>query len=46
MTTGNTLPALQVPISEADLPLAPTTQQRILELGPLGDTDFWILSQT
>ncbi|MCX5951984.1 MAG: hypothetical protein NTZ40_00450 [Cyanobacteria bacterium] len=34
-TTRNTLPALQVPFPEADLPLATTTQQRILELGPL-----------
>jgi len=44
-TTGNTLPALQVPFAEADLPLAPPTQQRILELGPSGDKDAEDLMQ-
>ncbi len=34
-TTGNTLPAHQVPFPEADLLLTTTTLQRILELGPL-----------
>ena len=44
-TTGNTLPALQVPFPEADLALATTTQQRILELGPAGDKDVKDLTQ-
>jgi len=44
-TTGNTSPDLQVPFPEADLPLAITTQQRILELGPSGDKDAEDLRQ-
>ena len=45
ITTGNTLPALQVPFPEANLPLAIPTQQRILELGPSGDKDAEDLRQ-
>jgi hypothetical protein len=35
ITTGNTLPAHQVPFPEADLLLTTTALQRILELSPL-----------
>jgi hypothetical protein len=45
ITTGNTLPVLQVPFPEADLPLATTSQERILELGPSGDKDAQQLAQ-
>lgn len=34
-----------MPFPEADLPLAPTTQQRILELGPSGEKDAKDLTQ-
>ena len=42
---GINLPTLQVPFPEADLPLATTTQQRILELGPSDDKDAQKLTQ-
>ena len=43
---GLTLPTLQVPFPEADLPLATTTQQRILELGSAASTGCNALANT
>ena len=42
---GIPLPALPMPSPEADLPLATTTQQRLLELGPSGEEDAEDLRQ-
>jgi hypothetical protein len=42
---GIPLPALPMPSPEADLPLATTTQQRLLELGPSGEEDIEELRQ-
>lgn len=42
---GIPMPALPMPFPEADLPLATTTQQRLLELGPSGEEDAEDLRQ-